>query len=154
MDPAAEADQAAAAAETRTVTAGGVIVTRTAEPFDEQCATRDVVPQQPHTALAIREAEGGDLVPGGITRPRDDHLHHGSRAVVEGGFRDQRLGRIGEGMTDDDRPVLLEARDEGRKLVEPRRGADGERLVAHDGRDVDHIGTFAIIGGGLAVPDL
>ena len=36
MDPAAEADQAAGAAETRTVTAGGVIVTRTAEPFDEQ----------------------------------------------------------------------------------------------------------------------
>jgi anthranilate synthase len=36
VDPAAEADQAAAAAETRTVTAGGVIVTRTAEPFDEQ----------------------------------------------------------------------------------------------------------------------
>ena len=35
MDPA-EADQAAGAAETRTVTAGGVIVTRTAEPFDEQ----------------------------------------------------------------------------------------------------------------------
>ena len=36
MDPAAEADQAAGAAETRTVTAGGVIVTGTAEPFDEQ----------------------------------------------------------------------------------------------------------------------
>ena len=36
MDPAAQADQAAGAAETRTVTAGGVIVTRTAEPFDEQ----------------------------------------------------------------------------------------------------------------------
>jgi anthranilate synthase len=36
VDPAAEADQAAGAAETRTVTAGGVIVTRTAEPFDEQ----------------------------------------------------------------------------------------------------------------------
>ena len=36
MDPAAEADQAAGAAETRTVTAGGVVVTRTAEPFDEQ----------------------------------------------------------------------------------------------------------------------
>ncbi len=36
MDPAAEADRAAGAAETRTVTAGGVIVTRTAEPFDEQ----------------------------------------------------------------------------------------------------------------------
>jgi anthranilate synthase len=36
VDPAAEADQAAAAAETRTVTAGGVVVTRTAEPFDEQ----------------------------------------------------------------------------------------------------------------------
>jgi anthranilate synthase len=33
---AAGADQAAGAAETRTVTAGGVIVTRTAEPFDEQ----------------------------------------------------------------------------------------------------------------------
>jgi anthranilate synthase len=36
VDPAAEADRAAGAAETRTVTAGGVIVTRTAEPFDEQ----------------------------------------------------------------------------------------------------------------------
>ena len=36
VDPAAEADPAAGAAETRTVTAGGVIVTRTAEPFDEQ----------------------------------------------------------------------------------------------------------------------
>jgi anthranilate synthase len=36
VDPAAEADQAAGAAETRTVTAGGVVVTRTAEPFDEQ----------------------------------------------------------------------------------------------------------------------
>ena len=36
MDPAAEADQAAGAAERHTVTACGVIVTRTAEPFDEQ----------------------------------------------------------------------------------------------------------------------
>ena len=36
MDPAAEAEQAAGTAETRTVTAGGVIVTRTAEPFGEQ----------------------------------------------------------------------------------------------------------------------
>jgi anthranilate synthase len=36
VDPAAEADRAAGAAETRTVTAGGVVVTRTAEPFDEQ----------------------------------------------------------------------------------------------------------------------
>ena len=38
MDPAAEVDQAGPArtAETRTVTAGGVLVTRTAEPFDEQ----------------------------------------------------------------------------------------------------------------------
>jgi anthranilate synthase len=36
VDPAAEADRAAGAAETRSVTAGGVIVTRTAEPFDEQ----------------------------------------------------------------------------------------------------------------------
>jgi anthranilate synthase len=36
VDPAAEEDQAAGTAETRTVTAGGVIVTRTAEPFGEQ----------------------------------------------------------------------------------------------------------------------
>ncbi len=36
MDRPAEADHAAGAAETRTVTAGGVIVTRTAEPVDEQ----------------------------------------------------------------------------------------------------------------------
>jgi anthranilate synthase len=36
VDPAAEADQAAGTAGTRTVTAGGVIVTKTAEPFDEQ----------------------------------------------------------------------------------------------------------------------
>ena len=36
MDPAAEVDQAAGTAEIRTVTAGGVLVTRTAEPFDEQ----------------------------------------------------------------------------------------------------------------------
>ena len=36
MDQAAEAGRAAGAAETRTVTAGGVIVTRTAEAFDEQ----------------------------------------------------------------------------------------------------------------------
>jgi anthranilate synthase len=36
VDPAAEAERAADAAETRTVTADGVVVTRTAESFDEQ----------------------------------------------------------------------------------------------------------------------
>ena len=35
MEPAAEADQAAGTAETHTMTAGGVLVTRTAEPFAE-----------------------------------------------------------------------------------------------------------------------
>jgi anthranilate synthase len=44
VDPAAEADQAAGAAVRRTVTAGGVHVTRTAEPFDEPAL--DAVCQQ------------------------------------------------------------------------------------------------------------
>ena len=56
MDLAAEADQAAGAADVRTVTAGGVTVTRTAEPFDEQIL--DVVCTQ------VEERRGGVLSSG------------------------------------------------------------------------------------------
>jgi anthranilate synthase len=60
VDPAAEAEQAAGAAETRTVTAGGVIVTRTAEPFDEQILD---------TVCAQVEGRRGGMLSSGMEYP-------------------------------------------------------------------------------------
>jgi len=60
VDPAAEADQAAGAAETRTVTAGGVIVTRTAGPFDEQILD---------TVCAQVEGQRGGVLSSGMEYP-------------------------------------------------------------------------------------
>jgi len=56
VDPAAEADQAAAAAVTHTVTAGGVHVTRTAEPFTE--------PALDAVCAQVEELRGGVLSSG------------------------------------------------------------------------------------------
>jgi len=37
---------------------------RPTEPFEEHCASRLIISQHPHAALAIRETQDRDLVPG------------------------------------------------------------------------------------------
>jgi hypothetical protein len=71
-------------------------------------------------------------------RSRDEQLQHRWRAIFERGLGNKRLGRVVTGTADRDRPLLLQACDEFREVGQPSGGAEGQRLVTHDGGDVSH----------------
>jgi hypothetical protein len=69
---------------------------------------------------------------------RDNQLQNCLGAVVAESLDDKRLGRIAVGAADGDVPVRLDRPDEERKLIDPSARPDRKRLLANNGRDLDH----------------
>jgi hypothetical protein len=107
-------------------------VERPAETFEQERAAHGVLSQQSRASLAIGESEDRDLVLRRVTATGHDELQHGRRAVVAGRFGDERLRRVVINVADRDAPLLLEACDEERQIVEPGTGADANRLPANN----------------------
>ena len=68
----------------------------------------------------------------------DEQLQYGGRSVGERGLGDEGLRPALQGPADNERPLLLETRDDRGELIEPFGGAGRERLGAHDLRNVGH----------------
>src|SRR5262249_10608145 len=92
----------------------------------------------PHAALAIRETQDRDLVPGSAPSAGSEQLQHGRRPISERGLGNEGLGRVVIGTTDVDGPVALQAGDKRRKLVEPLGGTANDGLFSHDGGAAAH----------------
>jgi hypothetical protein len=107
-------------------------VERPAEAFEQECAALCVLSQQSRTSFATGESQDRDLVLGGITATGHDELQHGRGALFAGRFGDERLGRVVVGVADRNAPVLLDACDQQRQIVEPSAGTDADRLPAHN----------------------
>ena len=121
----------------------GEVAERTAQSLEQQCSAPFVGPQQPDTAIAIRQAQGGDLVVGGVLGAGHDDLQDCRSPVGAVGLSDERLGRVFVGPPDSDPPLPFKVRDQRRQLLEPLTSANGEGLVAHDRGHAVHSASIA-----------
>jgi hypothetical protein len=94
-------------------------VERPAETFEQECAAHGVVSQQSHASFTAGESQNGDLVLGRVAATGHDELQHGRGAVFAGRVRHESLRRVAIGVADRDTPLLLNACDNQRQVVQP-----------------------------------
>ena len=105
---------------------------RSAEAFHQQRTSSGVVIEQAWAALAVGEAQHGDLVTGHVGRARHEQLQHGRRAVGTDHLGRVRLGATVEGADRLEPPLVGQRCEQSGQRVDPPVRAGDPGLGAHD----------------------
>jgi hypothetical protein len=78
------------------------------ESLQQERVSIQVLAKELRASLAVSQAEGRRLVPGGVSRSRNDQLEHDRPPVVEDRLGHEGFARVGVRVSDRDGPLRLD----------------------------------------------